>query len=354
MQRQQDAQRVEQFANQVLGDLGAAASSVLVHLGDRLGLYRAMDGAGPLRPAELAERTGTTERYVREWLNNQAASGYVVYHAGSGRYELPVEHAAVLADEDSPAFMGGGFMALPPMFADQEKIEQAFRSGEGLGWSEHDPRICFSTERFFRPTYNSRLVQEWIPALDGVEARLEQGARVADIGCGHGASTILMGRAYPSSSFVGYDYDAKSIATARRRAAEAGVEDRVRFEVAGAKSLPAAGYDLITFFDCLHDMGDPVGAARNARESLASGGTLMVVEPRAGDAVEENLNPVGRAYYAFSTMICTPTSLAQEVGLGLGAQAGEARLREVLTEAGFTRIRRATETPFNMVLEARG
>ena len=352
MNQELDASKVEDFAGRVMGDLGAALSSLLVNMGDRLGLYRTMAGSGPLTPTQLARKTGTAPRYVREWLNNQAASGYVIY-SPPDRYELPDEHAAVLADETSPTFMGGGFMALAPMFADRDKAEAAFRSGDGIGWGELDARICYSTERFYEPAYRSHLIQDWIPALEGVEPKLAAGGSVADVGCGHGVTTVLLGQAWPEAEVVGFDAHAPSVRTARQRAQEATGVENVRFEVASAKSFPGEGYDLVTFFDCLHDMGDPVGAARHVRRSLAPDGTFMVVEPQAGDRVQENLNPVGRAYYAFSTVVCTPASLAEEVGLGLGAQAGETCLRAVLTEAGFTRIRKAADTPFSMVLEAR-
>jgi SAM-dependent methyltransferase len=347
-----DEAKLGEFVGKAVGDLGAAMSAVLVVIGDKLGLYKAMAGAGPLTPAGLAERTGTAERYVREWLCAQAASGYVSYDAETGRYTLPDEHAAVLADESSPAFMIGGFDVIASTFIDEPKIADAFRSGAGVGWDQHDHRLFHGTERFFRPGYRANLVGSWIPALDGVEAKLRDGARVADVGCGHGASTVIMAQAYPKSTFVGFDYHQPSIDRARTLAAESGVADRLSFERAAAKDYPGS-YDLVCFFDCLHDMGDPVGAAAHVRRSLQSDGTWLLVEPFAHDRVEGNLNPVGRVFYSASTLICTPASLAQEVGLALGAQAGEARLREVVTKAGFTRFRRATATPFNLVLEAR-
>jgi 2-polyprenyl-3-methyl-5-hydroxy-6-metoxy-1,4-benzoquinol methylase len=348
-----DEAKLNEFMGKAVVDAGAANSAPLIIIGDKLGLYKAMAGAGPLTSAELAERTGTSERYVREWLCNQAAGGYVTYDARTGRFTLPDEQALALADETSPVFLPGFYEAVAAMFADESKIAQAFRTGNGVGWHEHDCRLFHGTERFFRPGYNAHLVSSWIPALDGVEAKLKEGARVADIGCGHGASTIIMAQAYPESVFVGFDYHAPSIEQARKRAAEAGVSDRVTFEVASSKEYPGKNYDLVTFFDALHDMGDPVGAAAHVLASLAPDGAWMIVEPYAGDRVEENLNPVGRIYYAASTMFCTPASKAQEVGLALGAQAGEARLRDVVTQGGFTRFRRATETPFNLVLEAR-
>jgi SAM-dependent methyltransferase len=346
-------ERLNAFLGQVVGEMGAALSAVLVDIGDKLGLYRALAAAGPLTSDELAERTGINERMVREWLANQVAGGYLDYDARAGRYALPPEHALALADEESPAFVQGGFQVLAAAFRDEPKIIEAFRSGTGLGWHEHDPELFVGTERFFRPGYNANLLSGWIPALEGVEEKLKAGGAVADVGCGLGASTIIMASAFPDATIVGFDYHEGSIELARRRAREAGVGDRVRFEVASAKDYPGRGYDLVCFFDCLHDMGDPAGAARHVRESLAPDGTWLLVEPRAGDALEENINPVGRVFYGASTLFCTPASLAQEVGTALGAQAGEARLRQVLGQAGFTRIRRAAETPFNMVLEVR-
>ena len=348
-----DDVKLEAFMGQALGDLGAAISGLMVYLGDQLGLYKAMAAAGPVTPAEVAARTETDERYVREWLDNQAASGYVTYDATARTYELPPEQALALADEDSPAFLPGGFTGIVAAYVDADTFVDAFRTGRGVGWHEHDSRLFVGTERLFRPGYKGYLVSDWIPKLDGVDSKLRDGGTVADVGCGHGASTILMAQAYPSSRFVGYDYHAPSIDTARRRASEAGVADRVRFEVASAKDYAQDGYDLVTFFDCLHDMGDPVGAAVHARRALIDGGTVMLVEPFAGDRPEDNHNPVGRAYYGFSTVICTMASRAQEVGLALGAQAGEARLREIFEQAGFTAFRRATETPMNIVFEAR-
>ena len=348
-----DQTRLEQFLGTVVSDLGATFNAVLVQIGDELGLYRAMAGAGPLTSAELAERTDTAERYVREWLAAQAAGGYVTYDPGSGRYTLPPEQAMALADRDSPVYMAGGFDVAASVIKDREKLARVFRTGDGLGWHEHHHELFAGTERFFRPSYRGNLVDSWLPALDGAEAKLRAGARVADVGCGHGASTIIMAEAYPSSEFVGFDYHEASIAAARDAAERAGVADRVAFDVAGAKDFPGAGYDLVTLFDCLHDMGDPVGAARHVLHALDRDGTMMLVEPFAGDRVEDNLNPVGRVFYGASTTICTPASRDQEVGLALGAQAGEARLREVAEAAGFSRFRRATETPFNLILEAR-
>ena len=348
-----DEAKLEQFVGSVAGDLGATLNTALVRIGDKLGLYRAMSGAGPLTSQELADRTETAERYVREWLAAQAAGGFLSYDPESQRYELPPEHAMVLADEDSPVFMPGGFQMASAVLADEPKLTEAFRTGEGVGWHEHDDRLFEGCGRFFRPGYRANLVNSWLPALEGVEEKLRAGGSVADVGCGQGASTIIMAKAYPAARFSGFDYHAESIEAARRAADQAGVGDRVTFEVAGAKEYPGAGYDLVCFFDCLHDMGDPVGACRHVLETLDEDGTMMLVEPRAGESVEDNLNPVGRIYYCASTMLCTPGSLDQEVGLALGAQAGEERIGEVVREAGFSRFHRADETPFNQVLEAR-
>jgi SAM-dependent methyltransferase len=348
-----DGAKLEAFVFRAVDEVGATLNAALVVMGDKLGLYRAMAGAGPLTPAELAKRTGTAERYVREWLNNQAAGGYVEYDPATGRYTLPPEQAAALTDEDSPAYIPGFFQIAIGSVLDSPRITEAVKSGEGIGWHDHVHDVHEGCERFFRPGYNANLLSSWLPALDGVVEKLERGARVADVGCGHGASTILMAKAYPNSQFIGSDYHDGSIETARQRAEEAGIADRVTFEVAPAAGYSGQGYDLVTMFDCLHDMGDPAGAARHVRETLAPDGTWMIVEPAAGDRVEDNLNPVGRAYYGFSTLLCTPASLSQEVGLALGAQAGEARIRDVVVTGGLTRFRRATETPFNLVFEAR-
>jgi len=348
-----DTSKLEAFMGQVVTDMGAIISAPLMAIGERLGLYKAMAGAGALTSQEVADRAGVAERPVREWLRNQAAGGYVTYDAEADRYTLPPEHALALADEDSPLYVLGLFDSIASIYAKEPEIEEAFRSGRGMGWHEHDHRLFRGTERFFRPGYRAHLVAEWIPALDGVQDKLERGARVADVGCGHGASTIIMAEAFPNSEFFGFDYHDASIEQARSRAADAGVGDRITFEVAAAKDYPGSDYDLVCVFDCLHDMGDPVGAARHVLDTLADDGTWMIVEPYANDTVEANLNPVGRVFYGASTVICTPASLAQEVGLALGAQAGEARLTEVITEAGFTRVGRATETPFNLILEAR-
>jgi 2-polyprenyl-3-methyl-5-hydroxy-6-metoxy-1,4-benzoquinol methylase len=348
-----DEQKLHAFMERAIGDMGAAVGAALILIGDKLGLYKAMAGVGPLTSEALAKRTGCAERYVREWLNAQAAAGYVTYDAATRTFTLPPEQAMCLADESSPTFLPGGYQVLTALVRDEPKIAEAFRSGKGVGWHEHDPALFEGTERFFRPNYAANLVGSWIPALEGVEEKLRRGARVADVGCGHGSSTILLAEAYPKSTFTGFDYHEPSISWARKAASRAGVADRVHFEVAASKSYPGTGFDLVAFFDCLHDMGDPAGAARHVRSTLAPDGTWMIVEPFAGDRVEDNLNPIGRIFYAASTLVCTPASLAQEVGLALGAQAGEARLREIVTSAGFTRFRRAAETPFNFVLEAR-
>ncbi|MGQ0810430.1 MAG: class I SAM-dependent methyltransferase [Nitrospiraceae bacterium] len=343
--------RLNEFLGKAVGDIGAAMSANLVLIGDRLGLYKAMAKLGPVTPAELAKATKTAERYVREWLSNQAAGGYVTYDAAAGRFTLPPEQAFALADETSPAFLPGAFQVIAATFMAEPKIEQRFRSGKGLGWEEHDHRLFEGTERFFRPNYIGNLVAKWIPALDGVEAKLKTGIKVADVGCGLGASTIIMGKAYPKSTFIGFDYHKPSISTARKRAKEAGAKN-VTFQVAKSTNYPGKDYGFVAHFDCLHDMGDPTGAAKHVRNTLAPDGTWMIVEPFANDKVEDNLNPVGRVYYAASTMICVPASLAYK-GPALGAQAGEARLRDVVTKGGFARFRRATHTPFNLVLEAR-
>jgi SAM-dependent methyltransferase len=348
-----DFDKLMGFVFRAVDEIGATLNTALVVMGDRLGLYRALGGAGPLTSVELAERTGTAERYVREWLNAQAAGGYVEYDPDSGRYTLPAEHAVALTDESSPAYLPGFFQIALGSVVDSPRITEAARTGSGIGWHDHVHDVHEGCERFFRPGYNTNLVSSWLPALEGVVDKLQRGATVADVGCGHGASTILMAQAFPASTFVGSDYHEGSITTARQRAEEAGVTDRVRFEIAPAASYSGRGYDLVTMFDCLHDMGDPVGAARHVRESLSPDGTWMIVEPAAGDRVEDNLNPVGRAYYGFSTLLCTPASLSQDVGLALGAQAGESRIREVVTTAGLNRFRRVSETPFNFVFEAR-
>jgi SAM-dependent methyltransferase len=348
-----DQSKLDAFVGRFLGDLGTAMHLPTVLVGDRLGLYRAMADGEPVSPADLAERTGTNERYVTEWLAAQAAAAYVDYEPDTGTFRLPPEHAALLIDQGAPVFIPGAFQLAASGVKDEPLITEAFRTGEGVAWHDHHPDLFVGCERFFRPGYAAHLVDEWLPALDGVEVKLRAGARVADVGCGHGASTLIMAKAFPESSFVGFDYHDASIEAARRSADAAGLGGRVRFDVASAREYPGNDYDLVAFFDCLHDMGDPVGAARHVRSSLGPEGTWMIVEPYATDRLEDNLNPVGKIYYGASTLICTPASRAQEVGLALGAQAGEERMRNVVTEAGFTRFRRAAETPVNIVYEAR-
>ncbi|MDO8432381.1 MAG: class I SAM-dependent methyltransferase [Candidatus Binatus sp.] len=349
---QVDEKKLQEMIGKMLGDVGAAMGAALVLLGDKLGLYKTLASAGPLSSAELASRTGTAERYVREWAAGQAAAGYINYDPASARYSMSPEQALLLADENGPAFFPAMYEIAAAAVRDEPKVADAFRSGGGVGWHEHDACLFRGTERFFRPSYAAHLVSEWIPALEGVKEKLERGATVADVGCGHGASLILMAQAFPKSQFCGFDYHEPSILAARERAREAEVADRVKFERASAKDFPGS-YDLVAFFDCLHDMGDPVGAGAHVKQALKPGGTWMVVEPFAGDRTEDNFNPIGRIFYAASTTICVPGSLSQEVGLGLGAQAGEARIREVLNAGGFSRVRLATATPFNLILEAR-
>ncbi|HET9407953.1 MAG TPA: class I SAM-dependent methyltransferase [Candidatus Sulfotelmatobacter sp.] len=345
-----DQAKLNAFMEKAVMDMGAAMHATLVVIGDKLGLYKAMANAGWLTSTELAEKTKTTERYVREWLNANAASGYVLYDAATQRYQLPPEQAFALLAQDLP----GAFHIISACFKDEPKITQAFRTGEGVGWHEHDANLFFGTERFFRPNYENNLLGSWIPALDGVQEKLAAGASVADVGCGHGASTLLMAKAFPKSRFNGFDYHSGSIEYARHVAGRDGLLDYVNFEVASSKSYPAnGGYDLVAFFDCLHDMGDPAGAAKHVLSTLKPDGTWMIVEPFAGDHPEQNHNPIGRIFYSASTMICTPASLAQEVGAALGAQAGEERIRKTVMAAGFTRFRRAAQTPFNLVYEAR-
>jgi SAM-dependent methyltransferase len=348
-----DSAKLEAFMGQVLTDMGAIISAPLMALGDRLGLYKGMAGAGQLTSQELADKVGVAERPLREWLRNQAAGGYISYDPETDSYTLPDEHALALAEEDSPFYVLGIFDSVAALYAKEREIEDAFRTGDGMGWHEHDHRLFHGTERFFRPGYRAHLVPEWIPALEGVQEKLQRGAKVADVGCGHGASTILMAQAFPNSQFSGFDYHEASIQQARIRAGDAGLGDRIVFEVASAKDFPGEAYDLVCVFDCLHDMGDPLGAAKHIHDALSPAGTWMIVEPYAKDSVEENLNPVGRVFYGASTVICTPASLAQEVGLALGAQAGEAQLTSLINAAGFRHVRRATETPFNLILEAR-
>lgn len=346
-----DMAKLQDFMGKLVTDFGGAALAANVILGEELGLYRAMADSEPITPAALAKKTGCNERLVREWLSAQAAAGYIEHKEGS--FRLPPEQALALAIEDSPVFMAGGAATLAAMFIDKDKLVAAMRGNGAMAWGDHHPCLFRGTERFFRPGYRAHLVAEWLPTLEGVVPRLEAGAKVADVGCGHGASAVIMAQAFPKSRFFGFDNHGPSIDTATQRAKEAGVSDRVRFATASAKGFEGKDYDLICFFDCLHDMGDPVGAARHALQALKPGGSVLLVEPAAGDTLDENINPVGRLYYAASTCLCTPNSLSQEVGLALGAQAGEARLRKVFLEAGFDTFRRATQTPFNLILEAR-
>jgi ubiquinone/menaquinone biosynthesis C-methylase UbiE len=344
-----DMAKLEPLLGTMVNEIGAAANAALVLTGDKLGLYRAL-AEGPMTSAQVGKKTGTHERYVREWLAAQAASGYVSCDPKAGTFWLSPEQAAVFADENSPVLMTGGFYSISAVFADEPKLTAAFKSGKGLGWGDRCNCLFCGVERFFRPGYKGHLVDEWLPALDGVVAKLERGAKVADVGCGHGASTLIMARAFPNSQFIGYDFHQASILHAREHANGFA---NVRFEQARAQDFGGSEFDLITIFDAFHDMGDPIGAAAHARRSLKCDGTLMLVEPRAGDTLGENLNPVGRVFYAFSTSVCVPCSLGQEVGAALGAQAGEKRISEVIRQGGFSKLRRAAETPFNMVLEAR-
>ncbi len=347
-----DESKLHDMLTKMVGDMGAAAVASLVVLGDKLGLYKTLAAQGPLTTSELADRTGTTERYVREWCAAQAGSGYIEYDPNGDAFHMTPEQQAVFSDENSPFCMTGGYYAISSLFTDEPKITHAFQTGEGVAWGDHSECLFCGTEKFFRPGYMANLVSEWLPALDGVVEKLERGARVSDVGCGRGASTLVMAKAFPNSTFTGFDFHRASINHANQHAQASGLKN-VRFEVAAAKHFPGDNYDLVAFFDCLHDMGDPVGAAAHARQSLHPDGTMMLVEPFAHDNLADNLNPIGRMYYCFSTMVCTPASISQEVGLALGAQAGEKRLRDVVTEGGFTRFRRATETPFNLVLEAK-
>jgi SAM-dependent methyltransferase len=346
-----DEQKLNEFMGKLVSDMGGAAMMASVIVGEELGLYRALADGAPMTAGELAAKTGCNERLVREWLSAQAASGYMEY--SEGRFRLPPEQAMALADESSPVYVAGGAGVLASLFLDKDKVVQAMRGNGALAWGDHHPCMFSGTERFFRPGYRANLISSWLPALTGVVSKLESGAKVADIGCGHGASTVLMAQAYPKSRFFGFDFHAASITTAQQRAAEGNVADRTQFAIATAKTYPGNDYDLVCFFDCLHDMGDPVGAARHALQALKPGGTVLLVEPFANDRLEQNLNPVGRMFYAASTFVCTPNSLSQEVGLGLGAQAGEQKVREVFLDAGFKEFRRATETPFNLIFEAR-
>ncbi len=346
-----DMNKLNAFIGQFVTDLGAAVHAGMVVIGEKLGLYKAL-AAYPMTVAELAAKTKTDERYLREWLSSQAAGGYITYDAANERFGLSDEQAFTLATEDSPAYLPGAFEMALGSLAAVPRITESFRSGAGMGWHEHVDGVFHGCEKFFRPGYAANLISSWIPALSGVQEKLERGARVADVGCGKGASTILLAQAFPNSQFFGFDYHDKSVEAARESAKRNGVADRVTFEVSRAKNFPGKDYDLVAVFDCLHDMGDPAGAAAHVRRSLANDGTWMIVEPFANDQLKDNLNPVGRVYYSFSTLLCTPCSRSQEVGLCLGAQAGEARIREVVTSAGFKQFRRATETPFNIVYEA--
>jgi SAM-dependent methyltransferase len=347
-----DMDKLNVLIGQFVGDLGAAVHAGMVVIGENLGLYKAL-AEGPLDSAELAAKTKTEERYVREWLGSQAAGGYITYNEKARKFSLSEVQAFTLANEDSPAYLPGAFELALGSLAAVPRITEAFRTGAGMGWHEHVDGVFHGCEKFFRPGYAANLVTSWIPSLQGVKEKLEAGAQVADVGCGKGASTLLMAKAFPKSRFFGFDYHDKSIEAARESAKRNGVADRVRFEVTKAKEFPGKDYDFVTVFDCLHDMGDPIGAAAHVRQSLAKDGTWMIVEPFANDQLKDNLNPVGRVYYSFSTLLCTPCSRSQEVALCLGAQAGESRIREVVTSAGFKRFRRATETPFNIVYEAR-
>lgn len=348
-----DETRLNELIGKVIGDVAGAMSLYMAYLGDQAGVFAAMDGAGPLTLEALAEKTGLNPKYLREWLGSVAAAGYVTFDAADETFSITPEQALVFTREGQPACMQGFFQLLVSQFAGHEKATETFVSGQGRPWGDHSACLFCGTDRFFRPGYQANLVDSWIPALDGVEAKLRAGAKVADIGCGHGSSTVLMAQAYPNSTIVGIDYHAPSIEAAKAKAAEAGVTN-VEFQLAKAQDFAGEGYDFACIFDALHDMGDPVGAARHIRETLAPGGTFMLVEPMAGDSMAENMHPLGQIFYAASCTICTPNSLSQEVGLGLGAQAGEKRLAEVCREAGFTGVRRAAETPTNMVLEVTG
>jgi SAM-dependent methyltransferase len=347
-----DTNKMEQFLGKFVNDLGAAVHAGMVVIGDRLGLYKAL-AAGPLSAPELAAITRTDERYVREWLASQAAGGYITYNLETRKFGMTEEQALTLANEDGPAYLPGAFELALGSLAAVPRITELFRSGAGMGWDEHEDRVFHGCEKFFRPGYTANLVSSWIPALEGVGDKLARGAKVADVGCGKGASTILMAKAFPNSQIFGFDYHNKSIEAARESARRQGVADRVTFEVARAKEFPGNDYDFVAVFDCLHDMGDPVGAAAHVRKALANDGSWMIVEPFANDELQDNLNPVGRVYYSFSTLLCTPCSRSQEVGMCLGAQAGEKQMRSVVNSAGFSRFRRATQTPFNLVYEAR-
>lgn len=349
---QLNEEKLHALLGKMVTEMGAAAIGPLIILGDRLGLYKALEEYGPLGSKQLADATGTAERYVREWLAAHAASGYIEYHSSNDQFSMSTEQAMVFSNPDSPVLMTGAFYAISSMYNDEEIMEKAFKSGEGVSWGDHHSCLFCGTEKFFRPSYSTNLVSSWLPALDGVVEKLEKGGKVADVGCGHGASTMIMAEAFPNSEFIGYDFHEGSVKHATEQSEKLGLKN-LSFKVANAKNFPGTDYDLVAFFDCLHDMGDPVGACSYVKEALKPDGTCLMVEPFANDTLVENMNPVGRAFYSFSTMLCTPSSLSQEVGLALGAQAGEKRLREVAMNGGFTKFRRATETPFNLILEAR-
>lgn len=348
-----DDAKLHQFIGQMLSDLGGAASVSLVRIGEAFGLYKILHTQGAMTVSELAAEAGVNERYLREWLSHQAASNYLSYEPATQKFALPAEQAMVFAIEDSPVYMTGAFTCMASFLDNLAKVQPAFKTGGGVAWGDQASCLFCAVAQFFRPGYLNNIVGNWLPALDGVVTKLERGARVADVGCGHGVSTVIMAKAFPNSEFIGYDFHPNSIEHARAHAAEHAVTSNIRFDIGTAKDYSGKDFDLVAFFDCLHDMGDPAGAAAHVRQSLKPDGSWMIVEPMAGDRLEDNLNPVGRIYYAASTMVCIPTSLAQEVGAALGAQAGEAKLREVITSGGFRSVRRAAETPFNMILEAR-
>ena len=344
--------KLHDLLGKVVVEMGAAANGPLITIGDKLGLYKSLSESGYMTSDELASKTNTSERYVREWMSAQACSGYIEYDSKSKKFFMTPEQSAVFGNDKSPVFMTGAFYAITSLYHDEPKILNAFKTGEGVSWGNHNKCLFCGTEKFFSPSYESNLISNWIPSMDGVTKKLGKGAKVADIGCGHAASTIIMAKAFPNSIFIGFDFHEESIQQAKLRAKEAGISN-VSFEVSTAKNFHGNDYDFITFFDCLHDMGDPVGACAHAKNALKTDGTCMIVEPFSNGSLEENLNPVGRAFYAFSTMLCVPCSLNQEVGLALGAQAGEEKLKEVVTAGGFSHFKRTTETPFNLILEAR-
>ena len=349
---QVNEEKLHEFLVKMVTEMGAAAIGPLILIGDRLGLYKALEDYGPTGVKQLADATGTGERYMQEWLAAMAASGYITFYPETDHYGLSPEQAMVFSNANSPVLMTGAYYAITSMYRDADVMEKAFRSGEGVSWGDHQNCLFCGTEKFFRPSYTSNLVQNWLPALDGVVSKLEKGAKVADVGCGHGASTLIMAETFPNSTFVGYDLHEASVEHAAKEAARSGLKN-ISFEVASAQDFPGKEYDLVAFFDCLHDMGDPVGACRHVIQTLKPDGTCLMVEPFANDTLAENLNPIGRAFYSFSTVLCVPSSLSQDVGLALGAQAGEKRLRDVAVQGGFTKFRRAAETPFNLILEAR-